>query len=253
MAHGSIISKPQTFKKGETIFREGDIGNEMYILKAGKVEVVKSIKDEELILATLDVNSFFGEMALFGDKHRSATIRAVEDCTIVPINKLILDQQLKLVPDWFVAIMRTLVLRLKDTNKRLKSRYPINLEYSLIKLFFWVCKEKGTHEKGGLKTPLAPVVREVQNILGVSKDEVMAKLKDFSFVQMIKFSENTNEIFIPDVAKIESFLLFLQGKYDKKTRTTGKFADLQSDEEKMIYFERIYRLLARKKGSDGDT
>ncbi len=240
-------------KKGETLFNDGDAGDEMYIIKSGSVEIVKKIKDEEVVLAVLDPPSFFGEMALFGDKRRSASVRAVRDTEIVPITKGILDLQLRKVPDWFVAILKTLVLRLKDTNKRLRSRYPINLEYSLMKLFLMVTKERGDMDKKGYKAELGPVCREVENILSVSHKEAMEKLKDFSFIQLIKFSESTNEISIPDEDKLKSFLLFLQGKSDKKTRMTQAFENLQKDKEKMQYFERLHRLLARKKGNDGDS
>ena len=76
-----------------------------------------------MVLATLEANSFFGEMALFGDKRRSATIRALEETLTIRINRSILDLQLSKAPDWFAAIMRTLALRLKETNKRVQSRY----------------------------------------------------------------------------------------------------------------------------------
>lgn len=250
MAETVVKTKPIFYKTGEIIFREGDIGEKMYIIKSGRVEVVKKIHDEEIVLATLNPNSFFGEMALFGDKHRTATVRAIEDSEMISINKRILDVQLLRVPDWFVAIMRTLVLRLKETNKRLKSRYTISLEYSLLKIFFWIIHLYGKQEKGGTKAQLGPVFREVQAVLGVSKEEVMTKLKDFSFVQLIKFSEAKNEILIPDVDKLKDFLLFLQAKKDKKTRLTHSFETLQKDTVKMQYFEKIHRLLVRKKGEN---
>jgi len=248
MAETVVKTTPIFYKTGETIFKEGDIGEKMYIIKSGRVEVVKKIHDEEVVLATLEQNSFFGEMALFGDKRRTATVRAVEDTELIPINKRILDVQLLRVPDWFVAILRTLVLRLKETNKRLKSRYTISLEYSLLKVFFWIIHLYGEREKGSTKAQLGPVIREVQTVLGVSKEEAMTKLKDFSFVQLIKFSEAKNEIFIPNADKLKDFLLFLQGKQDKRTRLTHAFEALQKDTVKMQYFEKIYRLLTRKKG-----
>jgi len=248
------------FKKGETIFREGDIGEEMYIIKSGRVEVVKKVHDEEVILAELPSGSFFGEMALFGDKHRSATVRAIEQCAMAIIDKKILDSQLRSAPDWFVAIMRTLVQRLKETNKRLKSRYTISLEYSLLKTIFGVVllesskkeDDKGTKqvksEGKGLKAELGVVAKNVQAILSVSKEEMFGKLRDFSFVHLIKFSEEKNEIFIPDEDKLLNFLLFLQAKVDKKIRLTHAFDELKNDPVSLQYFERIYRLLARKKG-----
>jgi CRP-like cAMP-binding protein len=250
MAETLIKSAVRSFKKGEIIFREGDIGEEMFIIRSGRVEVVKKIQDEELVLATLEANSFFGEMALFGDKRRTATIRAVENSEMITITKNVLAMQLAKAPDWFVAIMRTLVLRLKETNKMVKSRYYINLEYSLLKMLLWVITSQGKRDQGGLLAPLGTVLKEIQSTLGVSKEELMNKLKEFVFIKLIRFSEERNDIIIPDVERVKEFLLFIQGKKDKKTRVSHDFEKLQQDAVKMQYFERIYRLLARRKGED---
>lgn len=247
-----IKSNVLAFKKGDTIFKEGDVGEVMYIIRSGRVEVVKNVNDEELVLATLDANSFFGEMALFGDKTRSATIRAVDDTQMLSINKHILDSQLSRVPDWFVAIMRTLVIRLKDTNKRLKSRYYINLEYSLLKMILWVASALGEKTDNEVKAPLGQTIRDVQAILGVSKDEILVKLKDFVFIKLLTYSPEANELIISDVERLNKFLLFMQGKKDKKTRMTSEFSKLNKDSEVMQYFEKIFRLLARRKGESTD-
>lgn len=253
MPESIIKSNTLTFKKGDTIFKEGDTGSEMYIIKSGRVEVVKNINDEELILATLATSSFFGEMALFGDKVRSATVRALDDTVMITINNAVLDVQLSRVPDWFVAIMRTLVNRLKDTNKRLKSRYYINLEYSLLKMFLWLVTVQKNEDSDELKAPLGSVVRDIQTILGVSKEEVLVKLKDFTFVKLIHFSAGANEITIPDPDRLKEFLLFMQGKSDKKTRLSHDFGKLQKDAEKVQYYEKIFRLLSRKKGEKAES
>ncbi|MFC1562082.1 Crp/Fnr family transcriptional regulator [candidate division KSB1 bacterium] len=248
----SVVTKRTSvvFKKGQTIFREGDIGEEMYIIKSGRIEVVKRVRDEEMILARLQAGSFFGEMALFGDKHRSATVRVIEDCEMIVIDKRILEAQFVRAPDWFVSIMRTLVQRLKETNKRLKSRYTISFEYSILKLVLWIAVKEGTQENGVLKSELSTVYRTVHSILGVSKTELLEKLRDFNFVHMVKYSEEQNSVTIPDEKKLTDFLLFLQAKADKKTRMTSDFEKLKSDPVLLQYFERIYRLLARKKGME---
>ncbi|GAI76222.1 unnamed protein product [marine sediment metagenome] len=58
-----------SFKKGEVVFNEGDQGNAMYIIKSGKVDVIKDTGKEEIVLATLEQKSFFGEMALLVTLH----------------------------------------------------------------------------------------------------------------------------------------------------------------------------------------
>ena len=51
-------------KAGEYIFREGDLGTEMYIINEGKVEILNVVWDEEQVLAELEKGDFFGEMSV---------------------------------------------------------------------------------------------------------------------------------------------------------------------------------------------
>ena len=71
------------FKAGDVIVKEGEPGLAFYIIARGKAEVVKG----EQVLATLGPEDFFGEMALFDDSPRSASVRAVEDTECLVMSK----------------------------------------------------------------------------------------------------------------------------------------------------------------------
>jgi putative peptide zinc metalloprotease protein len=73
---------------GETIIRQGEAGEECYVLRSGRVEVLTSeTRGEERILATLDPGSLFGEVALLTDGLRNATVRALEPCTLLVLRR----------------------------------------------------------------------------------------------------------------------------------------------------------------------
>jgi len=108
-------------KKDDVIFNEGDLGNEMYIIQKGKVGLFKSTKDETLELSVLGVSSFFGEMALLGDSHRSATAKAIENSDLLVIPKELFNYHINKVPSWFVTMFRTLIERLRKANEMLDS------------------------------------------------------------------------------------------------------------------------------------
>jgi len=111
-----IIKK---FKKGDFIFKENEFGIEMYIIKSGKVQVSKKVNDKEIILEVLTKREFFGEMALFSDKIRTATAVALEDTEVIVITKNMLDSQLRNVPPWFVTMFKAIVRRLEKADKRI--------------------------------------------------------------------------------------------------------------------------------------
>jgi putative peptide zinc metalloprotease protein len=73
---------------GETIIRQGEAGEECYVLRSGRVEVLaKGAQGEERILATLDPGSLFGEAALLTDGLRNATVRALEPSTLLVLRR----------------------------------------------------------------------------------------------------------------------------------------------------------------------
>lgn len=75
------------YKDGDTIFDENSIGKEMYIILTGKVKVIKEKGNVETTLATLEEGDFFGEMSLFDNNPRSATVKASGDVKLLEINQ----------------------------------------------------------------------------------------------------------------------------------------------------------------------
>lgn len=75
------------FKEGENIVRQGEVGDCMYVIQAGKVEVVLERPDNKVRLAVLEAGDIFGEMSLFSRAVRSATVRALTETRILTIDK----------------------------------------------------------------------------------------------------------------------------------------------------------------------
>lgn len=234
------------FKKGENIVREGDTGNEMYIIQSGKVEVIKNTGKEDVVLATLEPKAFFGEMALFGDPHRSATIRAAEDTKMVVINREILDSQLEKVPEWFVSILKSLVEKLREANKSLKSRFRIGPEFSIMKAVYLFGKKSGEESGNEMTMSFKEARAECSSSLAISEEEFSAKLKKLMFVRLVKFSEPKDMLVIPDIARLKDFMTFLRNKSTHSDDGSADYVSMGSDDSKEAY-EKIYKLLIGKK------
>jgi CRP-like cAMP-binding protein len=80
--------QPKTVPAGATIVRQGDYGEECYLLRSGRVEVVVEEEGGEgRNLATLEAGSLFGEAALLTDAPRNATVRALEPCELLALRR----------------------------------------------------------------------------------------------------------------------------------------------------------------------
>ena len=74
------------YQHGETIVRQGELGDCMYVIQDGQVEVVNGAGNREVQLAVLGRNDFFGEMAIFEHEFRSATVRALGTARILTVD-----------------------------------------------------------------------------------------------------------------------------------------------------------------------
>lgn len=113
-----------SFKKGDLIFEEGSASDSVYIIEQGEVEI-SHLKDDgnKHVLGILKNNDIFGEMGLIDDLPRSATAKAITDCTISIINKKKFDDLTKQQPELLKPILMILSQRLRETLTLLKSGY----------------------------------------------------------------------------------------------------------------------------------
>lgn len=109
------IEEYQPFHPGQTIFREGETGDRMYIVAEGQVELVMDGR----LLETVEPGGILGELALIDDQPRSATAVARTACLLAPISRphfLALTQH---TPLFALQVMRVMANRLRHTTRQL--------------------------------------------------------------------------------------------------------------------------------------
>lgn len=100
---------PATFKPGETIFSEGDKGDQMYVIRKGEVEIERDGK----IVETLSAGGIFGEMALIDGSPRAASARAKSVCELAPVIEKAFVFMVHETPFFALTVMRVLAARLR--------------------------------------------------------------------------------------------------------------------------------------------
>lgn len=78
---------PLHYETGEIIFNEGDIGDFLYIIADGEVEIFHNKEGKDSIIATLHKGEFFGEMALLNQKTRTASVRCTQPTNVLALKK----------------------------------------------------------------------------------------------------------------------------------------------------------------------
>lgn len=110
----------RSYKPSETIIEEGRTGNGLYVIMAGRVEVVKGLNTENARrLAILAKGDFFGEMALLDEWPRSATVRALDETICLGIDRWVFLSQLRTDPQLAIVMLQAMARRLRETDARL--------------------------------------------------------------------------------------------------------------------------------------
>ena len=108
----------KSFKKGEVIIEEGSLSSDAYIIESGSVEVSKRLPGGKIqVITKLDKNDIFGEMGLIDQLPRSATVRALEDCSISIMTPDTFNSLARRNPKALMPILKVLAKRLRNTLK----------------------------------------------------------------------------------------------------------------------------------------
>lgn len=107
------------YHDGEVIVRQGEMGDSIYVIQSGQVEVIQRKEDKEFGLAVLEEGDFFGEMALFDQEVHSATYYALGDVTVLTLEKRNFLRRIHEDPSLAFKIMQKMSRRIRDLETAL--------------------------------------------------------------------------------------------------------------------------------------
>ena len=106
---------------GTVLFREGDRGQIMYVIRTGKVGIWRRISETDVTLATLGPGEFFGEMALLEGLRRSAGATVVEEAQLIEPRQDAFEILVRKNGEIAVRLMRRLSARLREADKQIQA------------------------------------------------------------------------------------------------------------------------------------
>ena len=120
MAAVASITEVVSHAAGQVVIREGDIGETLYLIVKGRVAVIKHLGTEnELELDQIAAGDYFGEMALFEDRQRSASIRTLSESEFMVLHKAEFNEIVHEFPEIALNACRVL----SDRIRRLHARF----------------------------------------------------------------------------------------------------------------------------------
>ncbi|MDR2149701.1 MAG: cyclic nucleotide-binding domain-containing protein [Spirochaetaceae bacterium] len=111
----------RSYQKDDIIFSEGEMGDELFIIKSGSIKITKYMNNNEVLLAMLKAGDIFGEMALLESKPRSASAIAFEDCQLMLVTRLNFQRMSETQPQIVARLTQLLAERLWFIYKQLSN------------------------------------------------------------------------------------------------------------------------------------
>jgi CRP/FNR family transcriptional regulator len=120
LEHVAHVAVPRSFRAHQVIFREGDASDTCYVVENGHARAVREHVDgRSIALAHFGPGDIFGELAMFDDERRSATVEAIEDIDAIAILGADMRRLLREHADISYKLVIALGRRLRETNERL--------------------------------------------------------------------------------------------------------------------------------------
>jgi len=189
------------------IFKEGDVGNEMYVIQSGKINITKSVRNVEKVLVTLGPGAFFGEMAIINQKPRSASAVVLEDARLLVIGPKTFETMIRGNAEIAVRMIKILAQRLQEADEQIEN-LMLRDHNSRVVHFLSHLALKGQSVPGGtlVEVDSASLARKI-GLQSAKVTEVLTKLLNAKLIR-----QHEGGILIHDVNRLREFLEFLEMK-----------------------------------------
>ena len=171
LARVAQVAVPRTFAPGHVVFREGDQSDTCYVVAGGHARALREHSDgRTLALARFGPGDIFGELAMFDDERRSATVEALDELHALAILGQDMRRLLREHPDMAVKLVISLGRRLRAANERLSRQSFQTVQSRVASVLIGLVKQ--AQEEGGPDSDVLVTVTqsEVAQLAGSSRE-----------------------------------------------------------------------------------
>jgi CRP-like cAMP-binding protein len=200
----------RTFKQGEIIFSEFEVGDTFYLIQSGRVQLAKLVGDLERTLDILYPSEMFGEMAILENSPRSATAIALDEVKTLEFNAQNFEILLLGNPQIALKLLKMFCKRIYDSKRRFMILTLPDPQSKIADVFLMLDETQPDIDKTTEKREFKTTVEGVAHWAGMSVNAVKDVLGHFT-------NQHRVEIF-PDritVKNINDFVRFVGSKRNK--------------------------------------
>jgi CRP/FNR family cyclic AMP-dependent transcriptional regulator len=209
MAEDALFQRfGKEFRRGDVLFREGEPGKEMYVIQAGKVNITKTVRETEKILATLGAGEFFGEMSILNHKPRSAGAVVAEDAKLLVIDPKTFEGMIRGNVEIAVRLIKKLSDRLQEADEQIENLLFRDPNSRVVHYLWQAALKRGKDTAQGKLVSVN--LNDLHVRMGVSAPEVQEAVNKTAKARIISLVPEG--VLVPDTGKMKKYLEFLEMK-----------------------------------------
>jgi len=166
------------FNEGDIIFCEFEPGEEMYVIKEGKVRITKIQNNKEKTIDIIGPGDMFGEMALIDNDRRTATVIAETDVTLIRVDKNNFEILAKNNPQWAIKLLKSFSRRIYDAKRKLRILSIKDIDTRILETLIML--SEGAAKEDEKTVFLNVTVEDIAHWSGVSLKEAEEILNRYS-------------------------------------------------------------------------
>jgi CRP/FNR family cyclic AMP-dependent transcriptional regulator len=183
----SKLCSTRKYTKGESIFLEGDEGDELYLVISGVIQIYQDNHSRDVVLSIFREGDFFGEMALLqNERVRSASARTIEKSTLCILKKRHFIPLVNSKPEILIGILGTALDRLRDANKLIMDLTIHDVRTRIARMLLRLTEQHGVPSADGILIDLKLTHQQLADMTGTARETVTKLLLELQNEQLIR-------------------------------------------------------------------
>lgn len=192
----------RAYRRGDVLFHRDDQGSLLYCIVSGRVRIyLPTSVGEEVTLDILKPGEFFGELAVLDELPRSASAMAVEDVTVLTLDRQHVLATLSEFPHAAQRILAEFSNRLRRATQMIEDVITLDVPGRLCKQLLELADEHGTKTSQGIVINVKFTQQDLASMIGATRESTNKVLRNFQARSLIRMEGQSLIVLRPDLLR----------------------------------------------------
>jgi CRP/FNR family cyclic AMP-dependent transcriptional regulator len=197
-----LLATEKSVRRGQTVFQKGDEGSYMVAVLSGRIRISSnSSEGREVILNIIDSGEVFGEIALLDGKPRSADATALEDASLLIVERRHFWPHLLSSNGLALRVIGVLCERLRDTSEALGNIATLDLQGRLARKLLRLAADYGNSANSGIRLEIRLSYTDLGRFVGGSRETINKQMRAWEEGGIVARERGKIAVYKPDVLR----------------------------------------------------